>query len=153
MGPTLDFGVVFDSLPALLWGCLGTIGLALAGMVLALAIGIGGVIARLSRFAWLRLATLAFVEIVRNTPFLVQIYFVFFALPLIGLRLNTDARRRSWPSALNGGAYAIEIIRGGVASHRQGTDRGRDRALGLHGGDVFRLHRADGQPCGRCIRR
>ena len=88
MGPTLDFAVVRDALPALLYGCLGTIGLALAGMGLALTIGICGVLARRSRHAALRTATIAFVEIIRNTPFLVQIFFLFFAAPTLGLRLN-----------------------------------------------------------------
>ena len=137
MGPTLDFGVVLDSMPALLWGCLGTVGLAIAGMVLAITIGIGGVIARMSRFKWLRTATLAFVEVIRNTPFLVQIFFLFFALPQLGLKLNPTTTAII-ALGVNGGAYAIEIIRGGVQSIPKGqTEAGL--ALGLHRAQVFRL--------------
>lgn len=137
MGPSLDFSVVWDALPALLQGCLGTIGLALAGMGLALAIGVGGVLARRSRSRLLRALTIAFVEIVRNTPFLVQIFFLFFALPTLGLKLNPTITA-ILALGLNGGAYAIEIIRGGVQSIPRGQSEA-GFALGLHGSQVFRL--------------
>ncbi|WP_298379034.1 amino acid ABC transporter permease [Azospirillum sp.] len=137
MGYTLDFNVVLDALPSLLWGCLGTIGLALSGMTLALAVGVGGVVARGSSRRWLRSIVIAFVELVRNTPFLVQIFFLFFALPNIGLTLNPTVTA-ILALGLNGGAYAIEIIRGGV----QSIDKGQIEAglaLGLHKGQVFRM--------------
>ena len=137
MGASLDFSAVSDALPALLYGFLGTIGLSLAGMGLALTIGVFGVLARRSRRAPIRLATVAFVEIIRNTPFLVQIFFLFFALPATGIRLNPTTTA-ILALGLNGGAYAIEIIRGGVQSIQRGqTEAGL--ALGLHAGQVFRL--------------
>jgi polar amino acid transport system permease protein len=137
MGYKLDFSVVWHALPALLWGCTGTLGLALAGMTLAMVIGVCGVAARDSRWAWLRAIVIAFVEAVRNTPFLVQIFFLFFALPLAGLKLNPTATAII-ALGVNGGAYAIEIIRGGVASiHKGQIEAGY--ALGLHKGQVFRL--------------
>ncbi len=134
---TLDFGPVVAGLPDLLRGCAGTLFLAVAGMVIALAIGVIGVVLRDSPLRPLRWAVIAFVELIRNTPFLVQIYFVFFALPLVGIRLAPT------PTAiialgLNGGAYAIEIIRGGVQSiHKGQIEAGY--ALGLHKRDVFRF--------------
>ncbi|SMH48467.1 amino acid ABC transporter permease [Azospirillum agricola] len=137
MDYTLDFSVVADALPELLQGCLATIGLALAGMTLALVIGIGGVVARGSNRRWLRLPVIVFVEVIRNTPFLVQIFFLFFALPNIGLTLNPTVTAII-ALGLNGGAYAIEIIRGGV----QSIDKGQIEAglaLGLHKGQVFRM--------------
>ena len=116
---------------------MGTLGLALAGMLLATVIGIGGVVLRGSHLAPVRWFVVVFVELIRNTPFLVQIYFIFFALPLAGVRLDPT------PTAIialgvNGGAYAIEIIRGGV----QSVDKGLIEAgfaLGLHKLQVFRL--------------
>jgi His/Glu/Gln/Arg/opine family amino acid ABC transporter permease subunit len=77
---TFDFTPVWEGFPNLLWGCLGTLGLSLGGMALAIVIGIGGVVLRDSRFQPLRWLTIAFVETIRNTPFLVQIYFIFFAM-------------------------------------------------------------------------
>jgi len=136
MGYTLDFSVVWHAMPALLWGCVGMLGLALAGMTLAMIIGVAGVAARDAKAAWLRAIVIGFVEIVRNTPFLVQIFFLFFALPLVGLKLNPTATAII-ALGVNGGAYAIEIIRGGVQSIPKGqTEAGY--ALGLHKGQVFR---------------
>ena len=137
MSYSLDFGPVLAGFPDLLRGCAGTLFLAAAGMVSALAIGIGGVALRSSPVPALRWLVIAFVEVIRNTPFLVQIYFVFFALPLAGLRLPPT------PTAiialgLNGGAYAIEIIRGGVGAVPKGQVEA-GLALGLHKRDVFRF--------------
>ena len=137
MGYKLDFSVVWDAFPTLLWGCLGTLGLALAGMLLAMVIGVGGVVARGSQMKWLRVVVIAFVEIVRNTPFLVQIFFLFFALPLAGLKLNPTTTGII-ALGVNGGAYAIEIIRGGVQSIHPGQIEA-GLALGLHKGQVFRM--------------
>jgi polar amino acid transport system permease protein len=132
-----DFGPVVAGLPDLLRGCAGTLGLALAGMLLATVIGVGGVVLRDSRHATWRWIVIAFVELIRNTPFLVQIYFIFFALPLAGIRLDPT------PTAIialgvNGGAYAIEIIRGGVQSIAKGQVEA-GLALGLHRFQIFRL--------------
>lgn len=137
MNYKLDFTPVIDGMPALLMGCLGTFLLAISGMALAIVIGIGGVILRDSRIAPVRWLVKAFVEIIRNTPFLVQIFFIYFALPLAGLRLDPT------PTAIialgiNGGAYAIEIIRGGVQSIGKGQIEA-GLALGLHRAQVFRL--------------
>jgi polar amino acid transport system permease protein len=137
MNYVLDFSVVFEKMPDLLMAALATIGLALAGMSLALVIGVIGVAARTSNIRPLRAAVIAFVEVVRNTPFLVQIFFIFFALPMMGIRLNPTVTAII-ALAINGGAYAIEIIRGGVDSiHKGQVEAGL--ALGLHKAQVFRL--------------
>ncbi len=86
---------------------------------------------------------------IRNTPFLVQIFFIYFALPLTGIRLDPT------PTAIialgiNGGAYAIEIIRGGVQSIPKGQMEA-GLALGLHKAQVFRLIILK-KHCGRSIR-
>ncbi|TIV01168.1 MAG: amino acid ABC transporter permease [Mesorhizobium sp.] len=134
---TFDFGAVLDRAPDLLWGSLGTLGLALAGMLLALVIGILGVVARTSKSEITRTSVIVFVEVVRNTPFLVQIFFIYFALPLMGIRLNPTVTAII-ALGINGGAYAIEIIRGGVESVSRGQIEA-GFALGLHKADVFRL--------------
>lgn len=137
MNYKFDFSPVIEGMPNLLWGCLGTLFLALAGMSVATVIGIGGVVLRDSRIKILRWPVIGFVEVIRNTPFLVQIYFIFFALPFAGVKLNPT------PTAIialgvNGGAYAIEIIRGGVQSISKGQVEA-GLALGLHKLQVFRL--------------
>ncbi|KRB60599.1 ABC transporter permease [Rhizobium sp. Root708] len=137
MNYTLDFSPVIDGLPTLLLGCLGTFFLAICGMILAIVIGVGGVALRDSALKPVRWLVIAFVELIRNTPFLVQIFFLYFALPLAGIRLDPT------PTAIialgiNGGAYAIEIIRGGVQSIPKGQMEA-GLALGLHKAQVFRL--------------
>ncbi|MGX5804894.1 amino acid ABC transporter permease [Bradyrhizobium sp. Arg314] len=134
---TFDFGAVLDRAPELLWGSLGTVGLALAGMLLALVIGLLGVVARSSKSEITRAVVIVFVEVVRNTPFLVQIFFIYFALPLMGIRLNPTVTAII-ALGINGGAYAIEIIRGGIESVSRGQIEA-GFALGLHKADVFRL--------------
>ncbi|MCF1472086.1 MULTISPECIES: amino acid ABC transporter permease [Rhizobium/Agrobacterium group] len=136
MGYTLDFSVVIERLPELILACLATIGLAIAGMSIATVIGIFGVVARRSPSRLLRSATIGFVELIRNTPFLVQIFFIFFALPQIGVRLNPTVTAIV-ALGLNGGAYAIEIIRGGVDSIGKGQVEA-GLALGLHRAQILR---------------
>jgi polar amino acid transport system permease protein len=134
---TLDFSVVINAWQSLLLGALGTLFLAFSGMVIAMVIGILGVVI-LRTQTWLpSLLVNAFVEVVRNTPFLVQIFFIFFALPLAGIRLN-PTMTAIIALGVNGGAYAVEIIRGGVESIPKGQSEA-GLALGLHRHEVFRL--------------
>lgn len=137
MNYQFDFSPIIAGIPDLLWGCLGTLGLATSGMILAVIIGVGGVVLRDSKIRQLRWLVISFVELIRNTPFLVQIYFIFFALPFVGIKLS------STPTAvialgINGGAYAIEILRGGVQSISKGQIEA-GLALGLRKLQVFRL--------------
>ena len=136
MNYKFDFGPVLDGFPNLIWGCLGTLGLALSGMILSIMIGIGGVVLRDGRVKPLRWLVMGFVEIVRNTPFLVQIYFIFFALPLAGILFNPTITAII-ALGINGGAYAIEIIRGGVQSINKGQVEA-GLALGLRKSVIFR---------------
>ncbi|MBD3848304.1 amino acid ABC transporter permease [Bosea sp. SSUT16] len=134
---TLDFSVVADAWKSLLFGALGTLFLAFSGMVIAMVVGVMGVVILRMQMRIPSLLVTLFVEIIRNTPFLVQIFFLFFALPLAGVRLNPTITA-ILALGLNGGAYAIEIIRGGVESIPKGqTEAGL--ALGLHKHEVFRL--------------
>ena len=82
---TLDFSVVINAWQSLLFGALGTLLLAFSGMVIAMVIGILGVVVLRAQMWVPSLLVTAFVEVVRNTPFLVQIFFIFFALPLAGV--------------------------------------------------------------------
>jgi polar amino acid transport system permease protein len=134
---TLDFSVVINAWQSLLFGTLGTLFLAISGMVIAMVIGILGVVIQRTQMWLPSLLVSAFVEVVRNTPFLVQIFFIFFALPLAGVRLN-PTMTAIIALGVNGGAYAVEIIRGGVESIPKGLSEA-GLALGLHRHEVFRL--------------
>ena len=136
MNYKVDFGPVIAGFPALLAGCAGTLGLALAGMALAIVIGVGGVILRDSRHAYLRWIVIAFVELIRNTPFLVQLFMIFLGLPVLGVRLSPDTAA-AVALTVNVGAYASEIIRAGIESVPRGQIEA-GTALGLSRYLVFR---------------
>jgi polar amino acid transport system permease protein len=69
----------------------------------------------------------AYIEVIRNTPFLVQLFFFFFALPAIGLRWSPQTAALV-AMVVNLGAYATEIIRAGIESIPARADRGGARA-------------------------
>ncbi len=136
MGYQFDFGVVFSAWPDLLRGCLLTLVISCQAMALGLAIGLVTVILRRTGYAPAVWIVKAFVEIIRNTPFLVQAFFIFLGLPSLGIRLSPDVAA-VLALGLNGGAYATEIIRSGVDSiHKGQIEAGY--ALGLKPLQIFR---------------
>jgi His/Glu/Gln/Arg/opine family amino acid ABC transporter permease subunit len=133
----IAWDLVWSSLPVLLHGAVLTLRLAGLGIVAGVLIGVVGVNARLSRIPWLRAATRAYVEIVRNTPILVQLYFVYHALPRMGIRLDSFESALA-ALALYCGAYVIEILRSGI----EAVDRGQVEAAtssGLTPAATFRF--------------
>lgn len=131
-----DFSVISDNAWSLFIGCLQTLQLTAVAMVGALALAVLLSMGLRSRHTALHLPIVAFVEVVRNTPFLVQIFILFFGLPVIGVRLS-PAVAAALALTLNGAAYATEIIRGGLESIAKGqTEAGL--ALGLRPIQVFR---------------
>lgn len=132
----LDFTVVIERWDDLLFGVVFTLYLSSAGIVLALIIGVIGVAMQRSHSVMLQIPVRIFVELIRNTPFLVQIFFLFFALPFLGIRLSPTVTAII-ALAINGGAYAIEIIRGGVDSIPRGQIEA-GAALGLSKTQIFR---------------
>jgi polar amino acid transport system permease protein len=113
-----------------------TLVLTIVTMFAGLAIGATGAAARVYGRAWLRALVVSYVEVIRNTPLIVQLFIIFFGLPSLGLRL--DAMTAAFIAlAVNLGAYAIEIIRAGLeAVPRTQIEAGY--SLGLSGIQVFR---------------
>jgi polar amino acid transport system permease protein len=136
MSYTFQFRDVFASWPFLLQGLGTTLYLSTVTMLLGLAIGVAGAAARLYGGRFLRSAVGAYVEVIRNTPLLVQLFIVFFGLPSLGLRL--DALTAALISlTINLGAYSVEIVRAGLqAIPKPQIEAGH--SLGLSGVQVFR---------------
>ena len=82
-----DFDSLRDYWPSFLHGALMTLEMTAVATVLGLAIGVVLAIGRRGRSRWIAGLCGAYVEIVRNTPYLIQIFFLFFGLSSIGLRL------------------------------------------------------------------
>lgn len=132
----LQFRDVFAAWDFLLDGLLVTIGLSVSTMLGGLIIGIAGASARVYGGPVLKAIAGTYVEVIRNTPLLVQLFLIFFGLPSLGLRLEAI------PAAIialviNLGAYTTEIVRAGLETiPRSQVEAGE--SLGLSGWQVFR---------------
>ncbi|MGQ0664059.1 MAG: amino acid ABC transporter permease [Pseudomonadota bacterium] len=134
---TFQFGVVFDNLPQLLAGAGLTIRLSATAMVLGVIVAIVCAFARTAGPRPLRWLVVAYVEAIRNTPFLVQLFIIYFSLPAIGLRFEAT-QAALVGMVVNLGAYATEIVRAGVESVPRGQVEA-GHALGLSRLQVFRF--------------
>lgn len=119
MAYQFDFASVFDYTPVLIKGIGVTVELIAFGAVAGVALGIGCAWARTQGPRWLRAPVTAYVEVVRNTPFLIQLFFVFFGLPSLGVQFS-EMQAACLAMALNLGAYSAEIIRAGIDATPRG---------------------------------
>jgi polar amino acid transport system permease protein len=118
-----DFGWLIESLPVLLKGIRITVQLILIGAVFGVALGIACAWVRALGPKWLKPVVAAYVELIRNTPFLIQLFFIFFGLPSLGIRMS-ELTAANLAMIVNLGAYSCEIIRAGI----QATPRGQFEA-------------------------
>lgn len=132
----LDFSGVLSRADLLLDGLVLTAWISLVAMVFALAIGVLTAILSLSANRPVRLVALAYVEIIRNTPFIVQVFVIYFGLPALGLRLQPIPAAIT-AMAIYGGAYTSEIIRAGVLGIATGQVESA-KALGMSPYQIFR---------------
>ncbi|MFI8746102.1 amino acid ABC transporter permease [Pseudomonas sp. NPDC077186] len=108
-----DFAAVLQQADLLLQGAAFTLGLTAVGTVLGVGLGIVGAVLRAWRIRPFDRLFGVYVELIRNTPFIVQLFFIFFGLPSLGVRLS------EWEAAvlamvINLGAYSTEIVRAGI---------------------------------------
>jgi polar amino acid transport system permease protein len=115
MTTALQFGPVLVHLDSLLWGLTQTLKFAVLSVVFGTIIGMLGAIGRSFGPRWLSWLIATYVELIRNTPLLIQLYIVFFSLPLIGLKFSSGTAAVIALS-IHLGAYATEILRAGVES-------------------------------------
>ena len=119
-------------LPPLFEGAGTTLSLFFITLLLSLPLGLGLALARLSRWAALRHAVSGFIWLMRGTPLMLQLLFVYYALPfvpVIGVRLP-DYPAAVVAFALNYAAYFAEIFRAGIQSIDRGQYEGA-KALGM----------------------
>jgi polar amino acid transport system permease protein len=135
MGYELDFGALLQYLGLFLEGTAVTLGLTAVASLLGIALGIAGASAFRSKHLWLRRAIAGYVELIRNTPFIVQMFFLFFGLPSIGLRLSA-LQAAALAMTINLTAYAIEILRAGLEAVPPGQSEA-GRSMGLSSVLIF----------------
>lgn len=139
MDVTFDFNwaATLASLPHLLPGIPYTLMISFGGLAIGFLIGILFGLMRISPLAWLRIPAIAYIEIFRGTPVLVQVLFIFYGLPqLLGSPINALMAGIA-AIAVNSGAYISEIVRGGVQSIERGQ-REAGLSLGLSRTQAFR---------------
>jgi polar amino acid transport system permease protein len=137
MNYTFQFGDVFAAWPLLLKGTLNTLQLSLLAMLFGLVLAIFCAWGKTAGPRPLRLLINAYIELIRNTPFLVQLFFFFFALPALGLRWSAYTAALI-AMVINLGAYATEIIRAGIESIPKGQIEA-GLALNLKRHEIFRF--------------
>ncbi|KEA65637.1 amino acid ABC transporter, permease protein [Marinobacterium lacunae] len=135
MSYQLNFGALLDYQDVLLDGLWMTVKLTLISTVLGILLGVLGAAARRHRNAALRHLSKAYVELIRNTPFIVQLFFVFFGLPAIGIKM-TAIEAGVLALVINLGAYLTEIIRAGIDATPKGQLEAA-RTLGLSSRQIF----------------
>ena len=118
-GYVFQFRLVFQEFPSLLDGAWTTIHLSLLTLLGSLVIGTLGAVCRLSRSPWLRRPATWYVEGIRNTPLLVQLFFIYFGLGQVQIDVP------NYLAALiglvvNNGAYLTEIVRAGIEAIPKG---------------------------------
>lgn len=119
MRTTLDFEAVLSQWPLLLTGLAWTLGLTLLAAPLGVVIGAGFAWCRSQGPRWAARPVAAYVEMVRNTPFIVQLFFIYFGLPAAGVKLSAPTAS-ALAMVINLGAYATEIVRAGIAATQRG---------------------------------
>jgi polar amino acid transport system permease protein len=115
----LDFMTVLVEWPLLLKGVAWTMGLTVVSALLGVTIGILCAWSRAEGPAWLKAIVGTYVELIRNTPFIVQLFFIFFGLPAAGVKLSPETASVI-AMVVNLGAYATEIIRAGIEATPKG---------------------------------
>ncbi len=133
-----DWSAIWPSLPLLLEGAKMTLLISVLGLLGGLVIGVVAGFARVYG-SWIssRIA-LVFIEIIRGTPIVVQVMFIYFALPMILTSVRIDPFAAAVVTIMiNSGAYIAEITRGSVLSIHKGF-REAGLALGLSKRDTLR---------------
>jgi His/Glu/Gln/Arg/opine family amino acid ABC transporter permease subunit len=118
-----DLGLIVDSVPFLLRGAVYTVQVSVLAIAFGLVLGWLFGLAAVSGVAALRAVTGCYVQFIRGTPLLVQIFLIYFGLPVLGLNLPAY-----WCGVialgLNSGGFQAEIVRAGIES----IDRGQTEA-------------------------
>ncbi len=131
-----DFSVVSDNFAVLMQGAARTLEIAALSIVFGFLLGLVFALLRSLQVKTLKYAVLCYVEAIRNTPFIVQLFIVFFVLPLINMKVD------AYPAgvvalSLNCAGYATEIIRAGIESiHESQVEAAR--SLGMSYFQAFR---------------
>ena len=131
----LDFVGLFPYYEDIVKGIVLTIQITIFTTIVGVILGIIGAALRIGKSKFSQNLVGGFVEVIRNTPFIVQLFFIFFGLPSIGFKL-TALEAGMIAMVINLAAYSTEIIRAGIDA----TDKGQweaGKTLGLKWSQTF----------------
>ncbi len=127
-----------EVLPFLFRGLIWTLTITITGLIVGFGLGVAAGLARISRRRWLYAVATGYVEVVRGTPILAQVLFIYFGLSdLTGININNIVAAII-AIAINAGAYIAEIVRGAVESVDPGQMEA-GRSLGLSHAKAMRF--------------
>jgi polar amino acid transport system permease protein len=101
-----------------------------------MVVSVAGALGKTSGPGWLRRIIDEYIELIRNTPFLIQIFVIYFGLPSLGLKFSSNGAALL-ALVVNVGAYGIEIIRAGIESIQKGQIEA-GKSLGMRPLQIFR---------------
>jgi polar amino acid transport system permease protein len=136
MAYKFDFGAILPYWDLLAHGVVLTAELTVVGAVAGVALGTLGAWARSAKTSVISPIIGVYVELIRNTPFLVQLFFVFFGLPSLGVHLS-EFTAAALAMILNLGAYSTEIVRAGIQAVPKGQIEAAE-SLAMNRVQVFR---------------
>jgi polar amino acid transport system permease protein len=131
-----DWGYTFEILPILARASIVTVEATILGFVLAATLGLGLAMLRMARSSWISLPTAGFVEFIRSTPLLIQIFFVFFVFPEFGVNLSAMTAG-VLAIGIHYATYCSEVYRAGLENIPRGQWEA-STALNLSGYHTFR---------------
>ena len=135
MGYQFQWNVIWQNWQLLVQGMILTIQITAVATVFGLIIGTIMSGLQLMKNRVINNIIQMYIEIIRNTPFLVQLFFVYFGLPTLGIKLEAY-QAALIALTINIGAYATEIVRAGIESISKGQIEA-GRSLGLSGVQIF----------------
>ena len=136
MSYEFDFADVFAAWPELLQGLFNSLVLSALAMAIGMVVSVAGALGKTSGPKWLVWIIDEYIELIRNTPFLIQIFMIYFGLPSLGLKMTSNTAALL-ALVVNVGAYGIEIIRAGIESIQKGLIEA-GKSLGMRPLQIFR---------------
>lgn len=124
------FDVIMNAIPLLIEGAIFTIEITVLSVAIGIVIGLFVGIGRISKIKIIKWLSAVYVDFIRGTPLLVQIFLIYFALPVVtGIKMNPFIAAVT-ACSINSGAYVAEIFRAGIQSIDNGQMEA-GRSLGL----------------------
>lgn len=134
---SMDFELIEKAFPLLLMGAAVTVEITLFSVAVGFLIGLVVGVARISQWKALRFVAAVYADCIRGTPLLVQIFLIYFALPMLTGQRIEPFFAAVMACGINSGAYVSEIFRAGIQSVDPGQMEA-GRSLGLTWGQTMR---------------